>query len=322
MQLVDAKRKEELIQKISDRNREKENRIEAKDEIHNILEFDLKTNSHRYIKWSGSDILCHKNEDDERRKWNKIISALEDFNMIIWNNNVWIQRFQKLRYAFYILATNDYFDFIILSIVIINSVFMALDGNILKPELFQKLEISNYVFNSIFILEYLVKFIGLGPLVYYSDAFTYLDTLIIAFAILDMATPNEDTGSSTKDKVRNVSTQLSFLRVFRIFRVIRLTKVLRRLKSMRLVIVSIKKSLSNVSYIICILIMFILIFQLLGMSLLSGNYHYQSFFIGFYTTYQILTLENWNSIFYEIWPMNYFCFLFCCMDFPWQLCNF
>ena len=310
LQLVDAKRKEELIQKIADRNREKENRIEAKDELQNILEFDLKTNSHRYIKWSGSDVLCHKNEDDERKKWNRIISSLEDFNMIIWNNNVWIQRFQKLRYAFYILATNDYFDFIILSIVIINSIFMALDGNLLKPEIFQKLEISNYVFNSIFILEYLVKFIGLGPLVYYSDAFTYLDTLIIAFAILDMATPNEDTGSSSKDKVRNVSSQLSFLRVFRIFRVIRLTKVLRRLRSMRLIIVSIKKALSNVSYIICILIMFILIFQLLGMSLLSGNYHYQSFFIGFYTTYQILTLENWNSLFYEIWPMNYFCFFY------------
>ena len=309
-QLIDAKRKEELIQKIINRNREKENRIEAKDELQNILEFDLKTNSHRYIKWSGSDILCHKNEDDERKKWNKIISSLEDFNMIIWNKNVWIQRFQKLRYAFYVLATNDYFDFIILSIVIINSVFMALDGNILKPEIFQKLEISNYVFNSIFILEYLVKFIGLGPLVYYSDAFTYLDTLIIAFAILDMATPNEDTGTASKDKVRNVSSQLSFLRVFRIFRVIRLTKVLRRLKSMRLIIVSIKKALSNVSYIICILIMFILIFQLLGMSLLSGNYHYQSFFIGFYTTYQILTLENWNSLFYEIWPMNYFCFFY------------
>ena len=159
-------------------------------------------------------------------------------------------------------------------------------------------------------MEYLVKFIGLGPLVYYSDAFTYLDTLIIAFAVLDMATPNEDTGESSKGKVRNVSSQLSFLRVFRIFRVIRLTKVLRRLKSMRLIIVSIKKALSNVSYILCILIMFILIFQLLGMSLLSGNYHYQSFFIGFYTTYQILTLENWNSLFYEIWPMNYLCFFY------------
>ena len=79
---------------------------------------------------------------------------------------------------------------------------------------------------------------------------------------------------------------------------------------MKFIIVSIKKALANVSYIICILIMFILIFQLLGMSLLSGNPHYQSFFIGFYTTYQILTLENWNSLLYEIWPMNYLCFFY------------
>ena len=309
-QLVDSKRKDELIKKISDRNREKENRIEIKDEIVNILEFDLKTNSRRYIKWSGSDVLCHKNEDENRKKWNKLINSLEDFNMIIWHKNTWIMRFQKLRYAFYILATNDYFDYAILGIVIINSVFMALDGNLLKPEIISKIDLSNYAFNSIFILEYIVKFIGLGPLVYYSDAFTYLDTLIIAFAILDMCTPNEDTGTSSKDKMRNVSSKLSFLRVFRIFRVIRLTKVLRRLKSMRFIIVSIKKALSNVSYIIAILIMFILIFQLLGMSLLSGNYHYQSFFIGFYTTYQILTMENWNSLLYEIWPMNYFSFFY------------
>jgi hypothetical protein len=230
--------------------------------------------------------------------------------MIIWNENTWIKRFQKLRYAFYIMATNEYFDYSILSIVIINSVFMALDGNLLVPELIKKIELSNYAFNSIFILEYIVKFIGLGPFVYYSDAFTYLDTLIIAFAVLDMCTPNEDTGTASTDRMRNVSSKLSFLRVFRIFRVIRLTKVLRRLKSMRLIIVSIKKALSNVSYIIAILIMFILIFQLLGMSLLSGNIHYQSFFIGFYTTYQILTLENWNSLLYEIWPMNYLCFFY------------
>ena len=309
-QLVDAKRKEELIKKISERNREKENRIEIKEEIQNILEFDEKTNSRRYIKWSGSDVLCHKDEDENRKRWNSMIYSLEDFNMIIWHSSAWIKRFQKIRYAFYILATNDYFDYTVLGIVIINSVFMALDGNLLVPEVIQRVDLSNYAFNSIFILEYVVKFIGLGPFVYYSDAFTYLDTLIIAFAILDMATPNEDTGTASTDKMRNVSSKLSFLRVFRIFRVIRLTKVLRRLKSMRLIIVSIKKALSNVSYIICILIMFILIFQLLGMSLLSGNYHYQSFFIGFYTTYQILTMENWNSLLYEIWPMNYLSFFY------------
>ena len=56
--------------------------------------------------------------------------------------------------------------------------------------------------------------------------------------------------------------------------------------------------------------MFILIFQLLGMSLLSGNYHYQSFLEAFYTTYQILTLESWNELLVEMWPMNYLCFFY------------
>lgn len=198
------------------------------------MEFNVKTNSRKYIQWSGADVLTHQEDSDKNRKiWNSMINSLEDFSIIIWHKNIWIQRFQKLRYAFYILATNDYFDYAILSIVIINSIFMALDGNLIKPEIIQKIEIANYVFHSIFILEYIVKFIGLTPFVYYSDAFTYLDTLIITFAILDMSSPENDSNMS------NVSSKLSFLRVFRIFRVIRLTKILRRLKSMRLIIVSI-----------------------------------------------------------------------------------
>jgi hypothetical protein len=229
--------------------------------------------------------------------------------MIIWHQNPAVQRLQKVRYAFYIIAISDYFDYIILAVVLVNSVFMALDGNIFKPEIINKLNISNYVFNSIFFLEYVVKFIGLSPLVYYSDGFTYLDSVIIAFAILDMVMPSEVDDEQLGAK-KSVSSQLSFLRVFRIFRVIRLTKILRRLKSMRLIIVSMKKALVSVSYIVVILIMFILIFELLGMSLLSGNIHYQKFVEGFYTTYQILTLENWNGLLYELWPMNSLCFLY------------
>jgi hypothetical protein len=126
-----------------------------------------------------------------------------------------------------------------------------------------------------------------------------------------MASPTEeDTDSTAGGQKKNVSSQLGFLRVFRIFRVVRLTKILRRIKSMRLIIVSISKAIINVSYIIAIILMFILIFVLLGMSLLSGNPHYQSFLEAFYTTYQILTLESWNELLIEMWPMNYLCFFY------------
>ena len=305
---IDPKKREELKNNEKEKNRIKYNKLNVKNEVENIKLFDYKTNSSIYIKWSGEEILYRSDADQNKKKWNKIINSLEDFNMIIWHENSYIKNLQKLRYAFYVFAINDYFDYTILSVVMINSFFLALDGNLLKPEISNKLNIGNYVFNMIFIFEYVVKFIGLGPLVYYSDAFAYLDTVIICFGILDMATPgNTDEIVGSK---KSFSSQLSFLRVFRIFRVVRLAKVLRRLKSMRLIIVSIKKSLTSVYYIVCILVLFILIFELLGMSLMNQNRHYQSFLEGFYTTYQSLTLQNWDELFIEMWPLNHFCFFY------------
>ena len=306
---LDEKKKEEKIRELEKKNIEKQNKLVVKDEIVSIKIYDLKTNSKRYVQWSGPDVLSNQDEDLNRKRWNKMINALEDFNMIIWHENEAVKRMQTVRYAFYLIAISEYFDIIILTVVLINSVFMALDGNLMKPEILNGLNIANYVFNSIFFVEYIVKFIGLSPLVYYSDAFTYLDTVIIAFAILDMATPSSNSDEAVGTK-KSVSSQLSFLRVFRIFRVIRLTKILRRIKSMKMIIVSMKKALTSVSYIVCILVMFILIFELLGMSLLSGNIHYQQFGEGFFTTYQILTLENWDGLLYEMWPMNYLCFFY------------
>ena len=308
---LDNKKREEKMKEILEYNQSKQNRLEVKSEIFSITLFDYKTNSRRYVQWSGSDVLAHLEEDDNRKRWNDMIYSLENFNIIIWNANVAFKNIQKIRYAFYLIATNVYFDIIVLSVVLINSVFMAIDGNIIKPEVLNSLNVSNYVFNVVYMLEYVVKFIGLGPIVYYSDAFTYLDTFIIVFSIIDMASPTDtDTDSTAGGKKKNVSSQLGFLRVFRIFRVVRLTKILRRIKSMRLIIVSISKALINVSYIIAIILMFILIFVLLGMSLLSGNSHYQSFLEAFYATYQILTLESWNELLIEMWPMNNLCFFY------------
>ena len=308
--LIDERRRAEKIRELEIYNNEKENKLEAKSEISNIKIYDLKTNSSRYVQWSGPDVLKNANEDNNRRKWNKLIKSLEDFNVIIWSENGTRKKWQKLRYAFYIFATDDYFDFIVLGIVIINSIFMALDGNLLKPENLEKLNVSYYIFNSIFILEYVVKFIGLGPLVYYSDPFTYLDTFIIAFALTDFCLPSNTEGNEQTGAQVFVANNISFIRVFRIFRILRIAKVLRRLKSMRLIIVSMTKAITNVAYIVAILIMFILIFELLGMSLLSENYHYKTFGEGFYITYQVLTMENWDGLLYELWNMNEIIFIY------------
>ena len=272
---MDSKRQEELINNQKEKNRKKYNRLNVKNEVENILLYDIKTKSHTYIKWSGEDVLYNRNIDLNKKNWNRLIKTLEDFNMIIWHQNPYVKRIQKIRYAFYVFANNDCFEYTILSFVIINSMLLGLEGNLFRPEYIVNLELLNYGFGTIFIFEFIVKFIGLTPLVYYSDAFSILDTIIIACSIVDMATPDENSDILEKD--RSVNSQISFLRVFRIFRIVRIAKVLRKLKSMRIIIVSIKKSMSNVGYIIIILVCFIFIFQLLGMSLLYQNSHYKSF---------------------------------------------
>ena len=98
-----------------------------------------------------------------KRGMNILINNLENFNIIIWYQNDYIKKIQKLRFAFYVLATNEYFDIIILVIVFINSIIMALDGNFFIPEVASKINITNYIFN--FIFEYVIKITGITPLV-------------------------------------------------------------------------------------------------------------------------------------------------------------
>ena len=319
LKLADDRHREEIQHEIEERNRNAKAMLEVKTEIKNIRVFDIRTNSSRYQTWSGQDVfymyasppgVVPSTEQEKRnKKYNEMISNLEEFGVIIWKRQPGIKQLQKVRYALYLLSINFWFDLAIMILVIINALIMALDGNLFTPETYANISLSNYVFNAIFIAEFIIKFIGLGPIVYFSDAFTYLDLLIIAFAIVDMISPADNSADSIGAN-KKLSSQLSFLRVFRIFRVLRLTKILRKMKSMRLIIVSIKKSLANVAYIILILIMFLLIFQLLGMSLLNGNMRYQSFMIAFYTTFQILTMENWNAVFYEIYPMSELTFFY------------
>ena len=127
---------------------------------------------------------------------------------------------------------------------------------------------------------------------------------------MDYVLPSDSEEEEKSQSQNFVKSHLSFLRVFRIFRILRLAKVLRRLKSMRLIIVSMTKAITSVSYIVIILIMLILIFELLGMSLLSANIHYRSFTEGFYITYQVLTMENWDGLLYELWNMNEIVFFY------------
>jgi hypothetical protein len=100
--------------------------------------------------------------------------------------------------------------------------------------------------------------------------------------------------------------QLRTLKVFRIFRVFRIAKVLRRIKAMRNIINGIFKSLNNIISTIALLFLFIIIFILLGRSLLTTIPDFNDFLSTFYIVFQILTLENWNVLLYNHYKYKFF----------------
>ena len=177
---------------------------------------------------------------------------------------------------------------------------MSLEGNLLSYEALQQIQKFNFYFNLIFIFEYSVKIIGLGVTEYYSDILNYLDFFIVIFGVVEMAT--ESTSSEGSSGVNLKS--LSVLRIFRIFRVLRLAKVLKKIKTMKKIMIGMAKIFDNVVYICLLLLIFMIIYILLGMSTLNSDSDFRQFLSAFYIVFQILTTENWNTILYRLFLIS------------------
>jgi len=91
---------------------------------------------------------------------------------------------------------------------------------------------------------------------------------------------------------------LEFLKIFRILRVFRLAKVLRRVKAMRKILLGINKSINNIMFTIILLFLFIIIYVLLGMSIMTMIPDFTGFMNAFFAIFQVLTQENWNDLLY------------------------
>jgi len=283
--------------------------FDVRNRIKNIRNFDAEINSRKYKEWSAQQVMSWKEEETKYEEWNTLLNDIEETNIILWSKNSLKRALSIFRYYLFKISVSQKFDFFIIFVVILNILLMLIGGNLFDPVLEEQMQVANFGFTAVFMFEFIVKFIGLGPIIYFSDAFTFLDLAIIGFAILDMASPspivneteeivNSNNPNGTKNA--NIASQLSFLRVFRIFRVTRIAKVLKKIKHFRRVLSGITKSVSNVSYNLLICFIFLLIFQLLGMNLLNADKNFKTFMSAFYVTFQVLTMENWNSLYYTL----------------------
>ena len=100
---------------------------------------------------------------------------------------------------------------------------------------------------------------------------------------------------------------LRTLRTLRTTRVLRIARVLRSLKSMQVIIAVVRRSFFQFIYIAMLLFVCCFIFALLGKTLFGAKFNYtpkprgnfDSYNIAFITVFQVLTMENWQTVLYD-----------------------
>lgn len=147
---------------------------------------------------------------------------------------------------------------VIIVLIALSSVKLVVDTYLAKTgEAAQISDIIDIVFNSIFIMESLLKIISrgliLGPNAYLKDTWCQLDFFIVITAIIDMSLGSVD------------------LSILKLFRTLRPLRIVSRNPDMKVIISSLAQSMLGIFNVIIIILCIFLMFGILGINLLQNK---------------------------------------------------
>ncbi|OMJ94175.1 hypothetical protein SteCoe_2656 [Stentor coeruleus] len=261
-------------------------KICAKEYVKNV-EIQDEENQHIVGEWSGNDVLGSNDP--------MYISNLEGMVYKIWTSG-WMSNYEKFAFVVKKIILYKHTTNIVTLAVIFNTACLSVDHYGISTESSQTLTLMNNFFTYFFAVELFLRIIGLGLKDYLRDRMNYFDTIVVILSIIEISFLSDSTSAISAFRA---------IRIFRIFRVLRVVRLLRYLKSMAHIVRAISKSLSNFGYLFLLLILFLIIFSLIGMKIYGGQFNFlegtprgnfDSFHWAFVTTFQVLTTENWNDI--------------------------
>jgi hypothetical protein len=151
----------------------------------------------------------------------------------------------------------------------------------------------NYGFTAIFLIEAILKLIGIGPKTYFEDGWNIYDCIIILGSFVSIF-----ISANTSLEIRGA---LSILRSFRILRLLRLIK---RGKSLQLIFNTFVITLHSLANIGALLLLFIFMYSILGMiifgetkrnGIMNDYINFESFPKAFITLFIVATGDSWND---------------------------
>jgi hypothetical protein len=211
----------------------------------------------------------------------------------------------RLTYATRPLVTAPKFNHFITFVILINTLVMAMeystpDTHYYTPKAYTVfLEDANTVCSVIFLVEMILKLIGIGWTEYSKDAFNLFDMVIVDVSIFEWIYAAFSSGDGG-------GGGFGVLRVFRVLRVFKLAKSWKELNNL---IRLIGLSIMDVASASMLLLVIMFIFAMVGMQLFGGQWdaekfypddppraNFDNFWWSFVTVFQVLTGENWNDV--------------------------
>jgi hypothetical protein len=205
-----------------------------------------------HIRESQSSLNIHKIKD--------FLQSIRFFNFDLKYPSEYTEK-NKIASVCYQIYNQPIFNYIMDLFIIINTVVMTLDSDMISQNVVTIANSINFILVIFFTIEFVLKLIGLGFRLFFANKFNIFDMLIVIFSITEICL------------AKNNSTATA-LRTFRIMRII---KLLKSWETLNIIIKCIELTVLDIGNYVILLILCIYIFSLLGMNFFKGKLYFNSF---------------------------------------------
>nr|XP_027236630.1 LOW QUALITY PROTEIN: sodium channel protein para-like [Penaeus vannamei] len=173
------------------------------------------------------------------------------------------QGWGHLRLKTYQLIENKYFETAVITMILLSSMALALEDVDLKgrPALQDILYYMDRIFTVIFFIEMLIKWVALGFAKYFTNAWCWLDFLIVMVSLINLVATLAGAG------------KIQAFKTMRTLRALRPLRAMSRMQGMRVVVNALVGAIPSIVNVLLVCLIFWLIFAIMGVQLFNGRYH-------------------------------------------------
>ncbi|XP_021341534.1 sodium channel protein type 4 subunit alpha B-like isoform X3 [Mizuhopecten yessoensis] len=173
------------------------------------------------------------------------------------------KKWWNIRCKAFAMVEHNYFETFIIIMILASSLALAIEDIYLpeRPILKAILYYMDKVFTTIFILEMFVKWLAFGYKKYFTDAWCWLDFVIVLISLVMLVAEFMGTG------------EVGAFKAMRTLRALRPLRAISRWEGMRVVVNALIKAIPSIFNVLLVCLVFWLIFGIVGVQFFSGKFH-------------------------------------------------